>query len=455
MSFQDEIEETKKKLNSVSPSLCLAKWKQVTIHLQNGQTHSCHHPNTHSIPLSELKSNPSALHNTNFKKSQRKLMLEGKRPSECQYCWNIEDLGPQFTSDRHFKSNDQWAKDSFNEVVTSAYDANPYPSYLEVSFSHKCNFKCLYCFPHISSLWESEIQQSGPYQLSYAYNDISWLQSMNKLPLNEGENPYVEAFWKWWPDLYPHLKVMRITGGEPLLAESTKKIIDYIKLHPRPELELAINSNLGSSKTIVKNFCDNLAQTKNHLKTFSLFTSVDTWGPQAEYIRTGLKLGLFEENLNYVLNTLESINLTFMCTFNALSVPNFTKFLNKVLELKKSHSKNGREIIIDISYLRYPDFLSVHILSDEIKILMNESLAFMKSNIRSEEKIGFHEYEIEKMERLIEFGKSCPPDFDQKKQQLDFLNFIRQADQRRKTDFLKTFPELNAFYKQIEQLEFS
>ena len=63
---------TKIKVDSISSSFCAAKWKQVTIHLEAGTTHSCHHPKVHKIPLDELKNNPSALHNTSFKKLQRK-----------------------------------------------------------------------------------------------------------------------------------------------------------------------------------------------------------------------------------------------------------------------------------------------------------------------------------------------------------------------------------------------
>ena len=67
-------QETKDKLDKIGCGMCLAKWTQVTIHLQNGHTHSCHHPRTHKIPLTELKDNPSALHNTNYKKRQRRTM---------------------------------------------------------------------------------------------------------------------------------------------------------------------------------------------------------------------------------------------------------------------------------------------------------------------------------------------------------------------------------------------
>jgi hypothetical protein len=82
MNAIENFQNTKRKLDVISPSLCVAKWNQVTLHLATGTTHSCHHPTAHHIPLTEIENNPSALHNTNFKKEQRKLMLEGKRPKE-------------------------------------------------------------------------------------------------------------------------------------------------------------------------------------------------------------------------------------------------------------------------------------------------------------------------------------------------------------------------------------
>ena len=80
MQISNEI--VKEKLNNVGCGMCLAKWTQVTMHLHNGMTHSCHHPSPHKIPLSEIKSNPSALHNTKHKKFRRKEMLEGIKCKE-------------------------------------------------------------------------------------------------------------------------------------------------------------------------------------------------------------------------------------------------------------------------------------------------------------------------------------------------------------------------------------
>ena len=97
--FLSDAEVIKKQLDSVSPCLCLAKWKQVSLHLTTGMNNSCYHPPLHRISIDEIKKNPGALHNTVHKKQQRQMMLRGERPAECQYCWNMEDLGDM--SDRH------------------------------------------------------------------------------------------------------------------------------------------------------------------------------------------------------------------------------------------------------------------------------------------------------------------------------------------------------------------
>ena len=102
--------DIKKQLDEISPSFCLAKWSQLTLYLQNGYNHSCHHPTPHKIPLRELENNHKALHNTKYKKRQMKQMLKGDRPLECEYCWKIEDLGKEYISDRVYKSANSFSQ---------------------------------------------------------------------------------------------------------------------------------------------------------------------------------------------------------------------------------------------------------------------------------------------------------------------------------------------------------
>ena len=113
--YMSGAEAYKKKLDQVSPTLCLAKWLQVSLHLTTGRTQSCYHPPTHAIPLAELEKDSSALHNTKYKKDQRSAMLKGKKPTECSYCWKMEDLG--HLSDRHYRSSEEWSAPYFEDVI--------------------------------------------------------------------------------------------------------------------------------------------------------------------------------------------------------------------------------------------------------------------------------------------------------------------------------------------------
>ena len=53
------FQTTKKKLDSVGCGMCLKKMTQVTLQLQTGHNHSCHHPKTHKINQ-EIRRNPTS-----------------------------------------------------------------------------------------------------------------------------------------------------------------------------------------------------------------------------------------------------------------------------------------------------------------------------------------------------------------------------------------------------------
>ena len=371
-------QEVKNKLDGVGCGFCLAKWTQVTMHLSMGMTHSCHHPAPHKIPLREIRRNPSALHNTRFKKLKRKEMLEGKRPDECNYCWNVEDNSDSF-SDRVFKSEEPWSINSFDEISKSHWKKDFNPRYVEVSFSNTCNFKCAYCGPQYSSKWVEEIEKHGPYKTSTNYNQIDTLRDKGEMPYKQTEeNPYVEAFWEWWPDLYKDLHTFRITGGEPLLSKDTFRVLEYIRdnWEDNPNLSLAINTNMNVPKKLMDRFielCEDLSNN-NKVRELIIFTSVEATGTQAEYTRYGLKYEKFWTNVDKLLTELPRVTINVMATFNALSVFTYGDLIDRTFEVKKKHANGQRywtsAIQLDTSYLRWPTFLSVKILPEEHKELI-------------------------------------------------------------------------------------
>jgi len=456
--LKEVFESTRDKLNMVGCGFCLAKWTQVTMHLHNGTTHSCHHPKPHKIPLEEILSNPTALHNTKFKKEIRKEMLDNKKPDECDYCWNIEGASYAF-SDRTLKSSEPWSAPYLEDILKSGWKKNYNPKYVEVSFSNTCNFKCSYCGPLYSSKWMEEINTHGPYKTSTNYNDVEWFKKEDTMPyLASDKNPYVDAFWKWWPEMYQDLHTFRITGGEPLLNKDTFKILDYIIETPTPnkKLSLCINSNLGIPKKLFDEFVNKIEKIldKELVHEFIIFTSCDTWGPQAEYIRNGFDYNLFKERIDFLLDKFKPLTIDIMSTYNALSVPNYKYLIEDVAELKKRHHNPyrywGSSLLLDSSYLRFPEHQTVKILEDSWVTAIDEQakLVDFYEQVRTGvvDGHGFTDIEINKIIRIKDWFTSPEGNKMIDTNRKDFYKFITEHDIRRNTNFCKTFPELEEFY---------
>jgi organic radical activating enzyme len=440
----------------VGPTFCLAKWNHTTMYLQSGETHSCYHPKPHSIPLSEIHDNPSALHNTNEKKLERKMMLEGKKPDGCQYCWNIESMGPDYVSDRHIRNASIYSEKLLNQYSKGPWDQNVNPGYIEINFGNECNFKCGYCHPKYSTSFYNEIKKYGP--VNTVKNHRCGIDGM-KLYQREEENPYVEAWWKWWPQMKNELQILRITGGEPTLHTSTWKLLKELENEPLPSLELNINSNLGAKTVLIENMSHsikNLIDNKK-IKKFKLFTSIDTWGNRAEYIRTGLDLKLWENNLHTYLDITKS-QVSLMITFNILSVTTFTDLLVKILELRKQYgwynNHRAQRIQFDTPFLREPLQYDINILpKDKFMSYMEDSLKFMKDNVNDYIPNAFTKIEYEKFKRVVDYYYSS--NYSEQKLlegRKDFYNWFNTLDERRNTKLLEVFPEMTEFYNSCGKL---
>jgi len=440
--------DVKEKLDKVGCGFCLAKWTQVTIHLGTGINHSCHHVKAHRIDLEELKKNPNALHNTGFKKNVRKQMLNNERPAECDYCWRIEDNTDKF-SDRVYKSADAFSWSDYDTISNFTGDEDFYPRYVEISFSNVCNFKCAYCGPPFSSKWAEEVKQKGPYDLNiWKYNMID----PNETPIPEREeNPYIDAFWKWFPEAVKHMHTFRITGGEPLLSKHTQRVIDYLIENPQPKLKFAINSNGCPPKDLWKKFTKSIKKLEDSkaIREFCLYTSAESTGPQAEYSRFGMDWRLFTDNIEYFARNTTS-KISFMSAFNIYSLPTFKSFLIWVLYLKSTYwgrHQGNQRILIDIPYVRNPIFLDVKIANKQlVDNYLKPALKFMQANTDDH---GFKQIETVKLERIVSDvnHRLKNKDFwkEQQEAQKMFYNFTKQYDERRDVNFVKVFPEYEQF----------
>jgi len=455
-------------IDPVSESFCGAKWLNATIWLGHGGTTSCHHPPAHQIDLEEIKTNPSAIHNTRHKKKMRQMMQEGTRPKECEYCWKIEDMGKDSdgnepVSDRTYKTV-IYEDSDLNKIATldPQFDINL--KTLEIAFDRTCQLACSYCNPAFSSTWVKDIRTNGGYQgiksdaRGHFIDDAPYAE-----PFDQGEdNPYVEAFWRWWPELSSELEEIRVTGGEPLMTPSIYKLFDWFKETDDPnkhKMRLAINSNLMAKEVLLNKFID----ATQHIDHFHVYTSCEAYGKQAEYIRDGLEWEIWTSQFERFATEARYEGVHMMMTINALCLDTITEFWDWCLSMKRKYGHHVPGISVNI--LRFPSFQSPLTLPDSLRKMYHDEISEWLNNVREKgekDKNGvelLQPWEQDQISRLIEYLDVVKtPHRNTAEQHLlhhDFKVFYEQYDARRGFNFKETFPRLAEWYNSIDVLDIS
>lgn len=320
-----------KKFPIKTPTSCRSKWAISTLHLGQGYTAGCHRSSRSQLTVENFNN----FHNTNEKIRDRKLMLDGKWPINtvtsrggCDYCRHIEEVGGM--SDRLFQN-------TVSDVYPQELDKNPTqtnvePVSIEVFFQNTCSLSCLYCKGELSSKIASEEKQ---------YNDNQWLRTTGKINYsfkNDFKNVDVfsSLFFKWLEKNVTKLKRLQVLGGEPLLQEEFYKTIEILNNNESPDLELTVISNLMVPDVLFEKFIsegNNLMKNKK-IKEIHINASIDGWGPEAEYVRAGLKINEFENNMKKLLER-TNFRMSTMSTINTLTFKTMPDLFMKMQEWNK------------------------------------------------------------------------------------------------------------------------
>ena len=442
----NDLEFRQQVLDTKSASFCAAKWYNATIWLGSGMTTSCHHPPAHRINLEQLATNPRALHNTVQKKQDRLDMQQGRRPAGCEYCWKIEDIDRNNISDRVYKSR-IYPIESLDHAYHLDHRSDVDLRTLEIAFDRTCQFACSYCNPAFSSTWVKDIKTNGPYTdlVSDGRNHFTHVHSASQLFVYGESNPYVEAFFRWWEsDLHSTLQELRITGGEPLMSAETWRLIDWFRNNQgKSSTRLAINSNLGAGVDLVR-LLDSIAGLE-----VDIYTSQESTGPQAEYIRDGLDYTAWLRNVELLLDSDRIRTVHCMATVNALCLASLPKLLDSIMDLKTCYGRDRVSFTLNI--LRFPSFQSALVLPDELRAKHKHHLeTWLQAN---QDNPLLHEHEVNHAQRLIDYLDVVKTPhseaFELPRLQSDFKQFYQQYDLRRNKNFAETFPDLTDWYRTL------
>ena len=295
------------------------------------------------------------------------------------------------------------------------------------------------------------------------------------------------------------------------MCKDTFKVLDYIIVDENPNLNLwsEVNSNLCVTDRLFTQFIDKLDTIIRERRTapITVYTSCEATGKKAEYIRTGLQ---YDKHMDSVKKTVDLFvkhknrpahykdparynHLTYMCTYNMLSVSSFIDFCKDIAEIRENihwephmidhaeraidsatsgdskgntwrkhsdqrldylmstespqHYLGTQAIRINIPFLNAPTQLAIETLTDDFGHYFEECYQYLNDSP------WFPRFEVEMFERVWNVYKNNAWDNDfRRKNRSWFVQYVDQLDVRRNTNFLETFPEYSELYEYAKNI---
>lgn len=405
---------------------CQLKWTWSTLWLTEAKTNSCHR--CLAVPLD--KDNFDNFHNYPHKIKEREIMLAGKWPTvenggsgHCSYCKDIESNGGMSDRLHHLTIPNQTPKELLiNPTATSVT-----PRILEIFLNDTCNLKCVYCNTRVSSQWKAEIKKYGA--LKYRNNDI--IQPYRERINHPDYRYFFEKTLNWIEKNGNELKRLHLLGGETFYQSELQEILDLLKKLKNPELEFNIVTNLMVKEEKYKDYIEqikNLCKNRN-IGRFDLTCSIDCWGAEAEYARSGLKLETWEKLFSYTVDQ-KWIYLNINQTISSLTMRTMVDLIKIINNYRKIRTINQHFSFVHNRQWLHPEVYGYDFWSNDIKNILDEMPEDTKRDSISKKY----------MSGIL---KSIPHTEPNQEQILELKNFLDQIDKRRNTNWKKIFPYLD------------
>lgn len=396
---------------------CQLKWQHSTVFLTVGRTSSCHRVNNDEIPLDTFD-----FHNTPEKLLARQTMLQGKWPGKgCEHCKNIEDAGGFSDRQLHLKFPGILPPPELEHDKTAVKVT---PRQLEIYFSNYCNLKCIYCKPFFSTSINSENAKFGKFEKEDVYIP-------GKIGLHPQYDLLLSKLYDWLENNIEKLHKILILGGEPLIQPETENLFDLLENKVLPDLTVVLFSNLMIDTEKLKTKLGRLQKLKdsNRLEKIQIVGSIDCWNEQAEYVRNGLDLSVFEKNFEYIVKETDMLP-----TINSVITPLTIKTMPDLVEKINSWSKI-RNVYWTFMKEGSQTYLHPAIFGEWLVNLgLQKSYEVFEAS-EDPEKTNFKNY----LQGIIKEIQNTPPNLNEQKK---LKVYLTELDRRRQTDYKKLFPEI-------------
>lgn len=342
-----------------SDTFCVLPFMHVATNAAGSFRLCCNsNPNTNQIkdengkPFKIYKHTVEEVWNSKDYKKFRKQFIDGEMPETCVRCYREEEAG--IRSPRAGFNEKWWTDD-----VVVAEDIPVDIRYIDLRLGNLCNLKCRMCNPWASSMWVKD------------WNEVVPTAKLDPpKPIDADTLAFMNIMTEWpdykrtglnFQDIAHTVDEIYLTGGEPTLAVSQYKLLDYcIENNLAKNIRLKYNTNLT-------NIPPKMVEYWADFKRVQLNCSIDAVGERDRYIRYPSSWKKVEQNFD-ALNKLSNVNIQIHCTIQALNIC----VLHELLDFASSRGLEGDQVYLNI--LNHPSCLNIRVLPMELKNMAATSL---------------------------------------------------------------------------------
>lgn len=399
---------------------CQSKWTWSTIYLNQLSTASCHRVNPEPFALEDFDN----FHNIPKKLEDRRLMLQGEWPTGgCEYCQVIEEAGGH--SDRQHNLEIRGLTPPELETDPTAIHVSP--RIVEIFAQNTCNLACTYCNSNLSSKIEQENRKFGEFNQGGVHIPVT------QVP--QATQQYFERFIDWLDRNIQTLVRLHLLGGETFIQHDLMTaVLDIIRRRPNPRLEFCIFSNMNVPDRYWDLYINQIRdlQASGHMRVFDLTASIDCWGPEAEYARSGLNLDRFEQRFAWASEQGDWLRLNANQTVTVLTMRTMPELIQKIDQYSQhKHIGHYFQFYTGSQMFQHPKTYAYSMWAETFDRIYQ---AMPTRTIEQQEAIP-------RMQGLQRYLQTFTEHSWEDVQKLKV--FLDELDRRRSTDWRKVFPYLD------------
>ena len=418
------VEEIKKLAEG--EAFCILPW----IHMHpwpDGRVFTCC-LSEHDSPIGNLNEmDLDECYNSDNMKSFRLDMLDNKKVSNCNRCYELEEVGHDTLRKR---SNDEFIfekyglhEDKSPIVQKTKLDGSldeVHLTYMDIRFSNICNMRCRTCGPDLSSQWFEEAVDSK----------FNRTPEQKILQIRKGNTAFMEQF-----DPYLHtVEKIYWAGGEPLLMDEHWYIMNKLVEMGRTDVRIFYNTNF--SKLTYKQ--EDAVELWKKFEHVSIGASLDAGWEKGEYLRKGTIWSDTMANRERLKQELPQHDFNISCTVSIFNVLDVCDFYRKLCDIEFIEPKDFGVNILLGKHVHRATVLPLHMRQRAIEQI-KETLAW----IEGKDQVG---RATDTFNSLLQFMEG-----DDSHLLSDSMQEAKEMDRFRAETLFEVFPELsdlNSYYNE-------